>query len=208
MLICCLLFIAMVIPCFSAEQQSEKKYDPLDLVVVVDSSGSMISSDPQRTAMAAVRMLVNMMPADSRVGVVGFNTKATVWTKDASGNPALLSLEDYMGAESVRDAVTNIQYNGGTGIGNAVHRATELLEGQKTDGRKKAIMLFTDGVDDFGLTMEVDFTSQAEFDVTFTHSSKDAAVTGKLTVSPFPTSPSLRQRAPLILVSPATGSSM
>ncbi len=45
------------------------------------------------------------------------------------------------------------------------------------------LSMHTEGVDDFGLTMEVNFTSRAEFDVTFTHSSKKAAVAGKLTVS-------------------------
>lgn len=144
------LLISLVLPCQAAVQQVEKVYDPLDLVVVVDSSGSMKDSDPQRTAVAAVRMLTNMMPADSRVGVIGFNTKATVWSQDGSGNPAMLSLDSYAGAESVRTAISKIQYNGGTGIGNAIHRATELLAAQALPGRKKAIMLFTDGVDDFG----------------------------------------------------------
>lgn len=78
-------------------------YKPLDLVVIVDSSGSMNTSDTNRTALDAVRMLVNMMPAkDSRVGIVGFNTEAKVLTKAPSGKDALISLGDFTGVETIR----------------------------------------------------------------------------------------------------------
>lgn len=72
-----LLSTLFVTDCFAKEVENEKIYKPLDLVVVIDSSGSMNTSDTSRTALDAVRMLVNMMPAkDSRVGIVGFNTEA------------------------------------------------------------------------------------------------------------------------------------
>lgn len=101
----------------------------------------MKDSDKDRTALAAVRMLINMMPAeDSKVGVVGFNKTATVLTKDAKGNNALLNL----------DSLTDVVYNGGTGIGNAVFEATELLKANNSDERAQAIILFTDGINDFG----------------------------------------------------------
>ena len=40
----------------AGEIENEKTYKPLDLVVVLDSSGSMKESDKDRTALAAVRM--------------------------------------------------------------------------------------------------------------------------------------------------------
>ena len=141
----------LVVNCFAKEVENEKVYNPLDLVVVIDSSGSMRYSDTSRTALDAVRMLVNMMPAkDSRVGIVSFNTDPSVLTKDPSGNNALISLEDFTGVETIRTDVSTIVYNGGTGIGNAVKAATDLLSSRSDGEHTKAIILFTDGLNDFG----------------------------------------------------------
>ena len=135
----------------AADIENEKTYEPLDLVVVIDSSGSMLDSDPSRTALAAVKMLVNMMPAEeSKVGLIGFNKTATVLTKDAKGNDALLSLKSLNDVATIKKTVSGIVFNGGTGIGNAVFEATELLRKNKSDKRSQAIILFTDGVNDFG----------------------------------------------------------
>ena len=134
----------------AADIEKEREYKPLDLVVVIDSSGSMKESDKTRTALAAVRMLINMMPVEgSKVGVVGFNKTATVLTKDAKGNDALLSLESLTDIATIKKNVSDIVFNGGTGIGNAVFKATELLKANKTDERQQAVILFTDGVNDF-----------------------------------------------------------
>lgn len=149
-LVLCLSFF-MIINCYAKEVENEKVYKPLDLVVVVDSSGSMNTSDKSRTALDAVRMLVNMMPAkDSRVGIVSFNTDASVLTKNPSGQSALISLEDFTGVETIRTDVATIVYSGGTGIGNAVKAATDLLNANSNEEHTKAIILFTDGLNDFG----------------------------------------------------------
>lgn len=146
-----LLLFLYTVNCFAKEVENEKVYKPLDLVVIVDSSGSMNTSDTNRTALDAVRMLVNMMPAkDSRVGIVGFNTEAKVLTKAPSGKETLISLEDFTGVETIRTDVSTIVYSGGTGIGNAVKAATDLLKNNSDDEHTKAIILFTDGVNDFG----------------------------------------------------------
>lgn len=149
--LCLLLSSLLAFNCLAKEVKQEKAYNPLDLVVVVDASGSMADCDPHRTALAAVRMLVNMMPAmDSRVGIISFNTDPTVLTKDSSGNNALIGLDSFVGVETVRSDVSGINYKGRTGIGNAVKAATELLEKCSDSSHTRAIMLFTDGVNDFG----------------------------------------------------------
>ena len=151
-LICAVIvFTSLCFAAGAADIENEKTYKPLDLVVVIDSSGSMNDSDPGKTALAAVRMLVNMMPAaDSKVGIVSFNKTATVLTKDAAGNDALLGLANLNDVGTIRKNVSGVVYNGGTGIGNAVFAATELLNANKDPERTQAIILFTDGVNDFG----------------------------------------------------------
>lgn len=146
-----LLSFLLAANCIAKEVENEKVYNPLDLVVVIDSSGSMNDSDPSKTALDAVRMLVNMMPAkDSRVGIVSFNRSASVLTKNTSGADSLISLEEFSGVETIRSDVSNIKYNGGTGIGNALIAATDLLNKSSDHTHTKAIILFTDGVNDFG----------------------------------------------------------
>lgn len=153
-LIALLLVAFAAVECFAEELETEKEYKPLDLVVVVDSSGSMLHSDKEKTALSAVRMLVNMMPAqDSRVGIISFNTEPTILTKDQAGNPALIALKEFTGVETVRSAVDSIKYKGDTGIGNAVLAATELLNKCSSADRARAIILFTDGVNYFGYNL-------------------------------------------------------
>lgn len=147
-----LILVAVIFPAssFAEEMTQEKEYKALDLVVVVDSSGSMLSSDPDRIAPDAVRMLTNMMPAeDSRVGLISFNEQPTVLTTTGEGNPTLISLEDFTGVETIRTDIDSVEYNGGTGIGNALNAATQLLKDNSQQDRSKAIILFTDGVNDF-----------------------------------------------------------
>ncbi len=155
-LISVLLCVILTCSCLSvlsagASIENEKTYKPLDLVVVIDSSGSMLDSDPNRSALAAVRMLANMMPAnDSRVGLVGFNKTATYLTTDGKGDPTLFQLSDINNVASIKKIVSDVKYNGGTGIGNALFAATDLLSKNDNPERAKAIILFTDGVNDFG----------------------------------------------------------
>lgn len=147
-----IILVAVIFPTsgFAEEMTQEKEYKALDLVVVVDSSGSMLSSDPDRIASDAVRMLTNMMPAeDSRVGLISFNEQPTVLTTTSSGDPTLISLEDYTGVETIRTDIDSVEYSGGTGIGNALNAATQLLNDNSQQDRSKAIILFSDGVNDF-----------------------------------------------------------
>ena len=150
-LLCCLLALALAVPSMAEELESEKEYKPLDLVLVIDGSLSMRTSDPERTALAAGRMMVNMMPADdSRVAIISFNTKATVHTADTSGHDALIGLDAFTGVETVREGLTAIEYKGDTGIGNALYAAVQLLQECSDSSHQRAIILFTDGLNDFG----------------------------------------------------------
>ena len=134
-----------------AEVSTEKVFKPLDLVVVVDSSGSMVTSDPKKTATAAVRMLTNMLPArDSRVGIISFNTKAEVKTLGKDGTPSLYDFSNLTNIQYIRNSIDSIRYEGGTGIGNALMAAVELLEKEMDPKRTKSILLFTDGCNSFG----------------------------------------------------------
>lgn len=145
-IILCFAFCAVFSFAFAAMET--KEYKDLDVVVVMDTSGSMRKSDPERVSSAAVKMLINMMPAEgSRVGIVTFNSKATPAT-ERNGKAAILELSELNNVNSLKRAVDNIAYKGDTGIGNALIAASEMLQASERVDAQKAIILFTDGVDD------------------------------------------------------------
>lgn len=152
-LICILFMLQMLagMNVFAAEISGNVESKPVDMVVVVDTSGSMNYSDSTHLTAPAIKMLINMIPAEnSRLGIVTFNTKPTALTCDAEGNPALLSLKEFENVKNIKQKVSEIAYKSDTGIGNAIKMATDILaEHSKDKNRQKAILLFTDGVDDF-----------------------------------------------------------
>lgn len=131
-----------------------EEYKDLDVVVLLDTSGSMKYSDPYYVTNSAIKMLVNMMPAkSSRIGLVSFNTEATVLTEQ-NGSPSLIPLSQLTGVQYVKNIVDNTKHSSlDTGIGNALKAASDLLDTCSDEDNNKAIILFTDGVDDFGFSV-------------------------------------------------------
>ncbi len=155
----CLLFAAVltadpaaadIVGIMSGTEQQE--YKPLDIVVAFDISGSMNYSDSDKITPHAVNILTNMMfEKDSRIGVVVFNTTPRFLTESYNGSPEMVSLSDTERVGEMLDVLQKVRYEDGTGIGNALLAATEMLEANKLEeDRQKVILLFTDGVDDFG----------------------------------------------------------
>jgi hypothetical protein len=143
-IILCFIFTAVIGSSSAAENRAK-----LDVVFVLDASGSMRESDPDRITADAVKMMVSMMPAgDCRVGVVSFNIEPKVRTKDSEGNNALISLGTPEDTEYIKNRLDQIEYMDDTGIGNALLKASEMLDALSGSDSRKAIILFTDGMDD------------------------------------------------------------
>ena len=139
-------------------ETKEVQYRPLDVVLTIDTSGSMKTSDEERLVMQAVQMFTNMMPStDGRVGIVGFNKEATVYTQE-NGKPAMLDMNDVQSVQDIRTILDAVKYDGDTASGNGLLASTQLLEAEKRDDSNAAIILFSDGVDD--LNSELDSNSR------------------------------------------------
>lgn len=150
-MICVLvLFVTMALSPMQVvrAEEMEEKYQPVDVVLVIDTSGSMKKSDEQRLVMKAIRMFANMMPAeDSRVAIVGFNEEAVSYTT-ANGKPAFLELKDMKNVKKLRSILNDIKYDGYTGVGNGLKEAVKLIQDNKRDDAQNAILVFSDGVDE------------------------------------------------------------
>lgn len=131
---------AVLMPAAGVEAEENKE---LDLIMVLDQSGSMQTNDPNGMMKEAANMLTAMMPAKtSRVGVISFNREQT----EVVGLRKLSEAED---VEEIADEVDRIEYEGGTDIGNAIADAVEMFD--ESDDRVHAILVLSDGRNDFGI---------------------------------------------------------
>lgn len=137
-LLSCLFFISISF-CSSGEEIASGK-NGLDVMFVMDYSGSMSANDPDHTAIGMVKAFIDTVhSADIRIGFVAYNdhivsSAAPVSVRTQEERDALKALMDSAG------------YSGNTDIGLGLNYAYGLT-GQE-NGRKCMIVLISDGETD------------------------------------------------------------
>ena len=117
---------------------------PLDVVLVLDNSGSMRTNDPQHLMRAGVPAFVAKLPRETRLGIILFDSSARLLLE-------LTSVSDDGFAERLSGGLRRIDYRGAlTDIPGAVQRAMSELKTNGRPGGRHAIVLFTDGEVDVG----------------------------------------------------------
>lgn len=167
----------------TGEVTSQEKSIPVDIVLVLDQSGSM--KDPfgnttrQNAMILAVKNFISSVKekysesADHRISLVTFGTDASTlsgWTfVDDSGKASLISKVEGLGNNP--EGATNVQ----AGMESAQNLLTTGINysGQNTN-RKQVVVLFTDGVP----TTRIDFnTDVADGAISAAKAIKDAGAT-------------------------------
>ncbi|MDR0935251.1 MAG: VWA domain-containing protein [Oscillospiraceae bacterium] len=119
----------------------EEEFD-LDVVFVIDNSGSMINSDPKRLALTASNLFIDMCEdSDSRIGYVMFTEKITAYQP-------LTDITNF--SEELKKAISATRYpaDGYTDTALGLEKGYELLKLDSLDGksdRKPVIILLSDG---------------------------------------------------------------
>ncbi|HEY0188219.1 MAG TPA: VWA domain-containing protein [Cellulomonas sp.] len=108
----------------------------IDVVLTLDSSGSMAWNDPGRARVDAAGSLVGALLDGDRVGVVDFDATAAVTQPLTADRTA------------VRAAVALTDSTGGTDIGAGLRTALDLLDGAADPDRGRVVVLLTDGTND------------------------------------------------------------
>jgi Ca-activated chloride channel family protein len=109
------------------------------VMLVIDGSGSMAADDVEPTRLDAVRSaakrFLESVPGDLRVGALAFERTPTATTRPTTDRDAVKSLVDDMIA------------NGGTGTGDALSDALNVLrpKGERDKSKPAAILLLSDG---------------------------------------------------------------
>jgi uncharacterized protein YegL len=106
---------------------------PTDIVLVIDSSGSMTGNDPSNIRKSAAKSFASKMKSTDRVSVVDFD------------NSARLAIGLSNNLSSINAAIDTIDSSGGTDIGAGVSIALTQLTSNSDNSKNRAIILLTDG---------------------------------------------------------------
>ena len=118
---------------------SQSLRPPMDIICVLDKSGSMESDGKMTNLKFAMSFIRDEMKSDDRLGVVTFDSSANVLHQ-------LLRMTDANKAR-VGTALSNVPPSGGTSILSGMQRAQAMLENRHSKNPIAAVFLLTDGID-------------------------------------------------------------
>lgn len=146
----------------SDQEKVVYSFTPLDVVLVLDASGSMdrqnyvnnksLLSYAQDAAIAFSKTLFAINPA-SRVAVVGYDSSAFL----------VSSFQGIGDQPALQTAIRNIQLGGSTNTGGGVSMAISMLDQSSMDGRQRVVLLLSDGVANTGGTNPIDYAVDAGY---------------------------------------------
>lgn len=166
--ICAVLVLGMFLSVFPAPTQaqaSENEAETVDFMLVVDASKSLFKSDPEKMALAACKMFIDMIPFENaRVGVIvfGYNdSESYVYRGDygtitdkrrvkqifALNQTATLERKEEI-KDSVEQYITTKHKSNAdtlTPMGAAMLAAVDALEYNKATPGNACVILLTDG---------------------------------------------------------------
>ncbi|MCL2386353.1 MAG: VWA domain-containing protein [Defluviitaleaceae bacterium] len=142
------VIFAMFIEGTTSKISAADATEGIDAILVIDTSGSMRTSDPERITLEAASLFMDMMETrNSRLGIVEF-----------SGNLHTVRPLTPIGEISVRDEIrqeiSNFVYHGWTDIGLALRTAAEMINEDPIATNSPIIILFTDGRIDLGTQLD------------------------------------------------------
>ncbi len=123
---------------------AQRQAPAMDLVFVIDNSGSMRKNDPKFITPEVVSTFVDQLPDDAQVGMVLFDQQAHLLTP-------MTRLEHPAERQEVIASLLKIDYKGlftNTPIG--IERALYELKTNGRDDSQKGIIFITDGIVDTG----------------------------------------------------------
>lgn len=149
-----------VVSAVQASWQFVKKQ--ADVMLVIDTSGSMQGAKIEQARTAANAFLDNM-PSQNRVGLVTFDSQPQVFDFnlnsmiyiDANSAASVEALSSFEGGQAqIRSQIDGLQASGDTSLYDAILQSMELLKAGRgtADDRIQAIVVLSDGQDTSSLT--------------------------------------------------------
>ena len=115
----------------------------LDSVLVIDTSLSMKTNDPNKLGLEAVKMFVDMLgETDNQVGVI-------TYAKKVDQTYPMVQVNTQQDKEEIKAFVDTIKRNlNFTDISQGLTEAVKMLDNRKASGNRPLIVVFTDGNND------------------------------------------------------------
>lgn len=138
-LLCCIVLCLMFSKTAYAQEITSER-EPIEIVFVIDCSGSMKTNDPSKMGLNMVQAFIDTVQAgDIRVGYVAYNDEIQAFS---APEPIALAEE----REALKEEIGAVIYSGDTDIGLGVSYAYGLLSsGEST---RKMMVLISDGETD------------------------------------------------------------
>jgi len=137
------IILNLVLGLTSIEANSEEK-QPLDAVVIMDSSGSMKLTDPKQLRKPAAKLFISLLDTEDRLSVVSFSSQAWPIT-------FLTQLKTDKQLKQALRATNKVSHKGiHTNIHSALSKGIELLKESDQLNREPIIILMSDGQMDVG----------------------------------------------------------
>jgi hypothetical protein len=123
---------------------SYSAHSNIDVVLVMDSSGSMKKTDPLSLRIPAAKLFISLLKEDDRVSVVSFSDKSYLLI-------ALTPLDTEGNKNSVLAATDRISSDGlYTNLYEALNKGYDILSNTEETDRGRIIILMSDGMMDVG----------------------------------------------------------
>ncbi|MBA4373541.1 MAG: hypothetical protein C0402_11850 [Thermodesulfovibrio sp.] len=134
--------LSVYFPCARTALAAESDSQGIAAVLLIDSSGSMKTTDPRSYRKPAAKMFLSLMGEHDRIAIVGFSDAADVLAE-------LTEADRKEGLQRLSRAVDQVHSQGAhTNIHEAVVKAYDLLK--QSPRTQRLIILMTDGKMDLG----------------------------------------------------------
>ncbi|EGR30036.1 von willebrand factor type a domain protein [Ichthyophthirius multifiliis] len=114
---------------------------PIDLICVVDVSGSMNDYNKINLLKEALLNLLSLLNENDRMCIITFSTDAERLTK-------LLNVGKEQNRQYIQEQIEKLTGKGSTNINNGMHLAFEVLKQRKYKNAVSSIFLLSDGLDE------------------------------------------------------------
>ncbi len=135
-----------------AEDIQQEEREPLNLVFLIDVSGSMFSEDKLPLVQKAFTMLTDTLTEDDRISIVTYAGEENVVLKGTSGADK----------KKIKNAINSLEAGGSTYGEAGINRAYELAEKYFIKNGNNRVLLATDGDLNVGLSSEEELTELIE----------------------------------------------
>ena len=138
----------------SVEADSEIRRQPLDVMFVIDESGSMGQYDGDSTTRseeaqtASKAFVADLNESRDRAGVTSYNNGDGIYRVTDDNRYITSNFGTASANTGLNETIEDIPASGGTETQNGIQKANNVFALQSNESRKKVMILLTDGVND------------------------------------------------------------